>query len=78
MEARASSMGLVDGSSCRTVRTRCMRLNSSPVMPSTEASLLRMRASSMGQSMFLMRYTAVVSEARAARAPSTGCGASCS
>ena len=76
MAFRAASMDAVDGSSCSTVSTRCMRLKVRPVMPGTVASFFLMSASSMGQSMLRMRYTARVAEGAASVLQSTAWGAS--
>lgn len=54
----ACSTGNNEGSSCRTAKVRCIRLNSRPTTPASPTSLPRISASSVGQSMFSMRYTA--------------------
>ncbi len=58
MAFSACSTGDSEGNSCRTAKVRCIRLNSRPTTPARPASLLRISASSVGQSMFSMRYTA--------------------
>ena len=56
MDASAFSMGSMDGKVCWTPSTRCIRLKSSAVTPGSLPKRSRINASSVGQSMFSIRY----------------------
>ena len=54
-ERTAARIGSKAWGSCVTVSTRCMRLNSMPSTPAKSPSFLRNNASSVGQSICMMR-----------------------
>ncbi len=74
-ERTASRIAVIALGSCVTVSTRCIRLNSMPATPAIPPNFLRNSASSVGQSICMMRMGVCTPPARTAGLPKAAVGA---